>query len=399
MLELIINKEPDKKSIMLVENGILVEKHEEHENHQRLEGNIYCGKVQNVLKGMQSAFIDIGDKRNTFIRLKDLLPKEDETKTNVEEKINNCNINDIIKQNMKILVQVKRDGTESKGARVSTHINLPGRFVVFMPNSEFITVSQKIENEQERKRLIKTVKQILPKGTGAIVRTSSAGIDEETLKKDLELLIKRWKVIQTDYESYKLNGPKLIYDNKALLRRTLIDVIDQNLNAVIVNDKNTYKDVEEILKNMEMNAKIKLELRENEDLLEMHSLRSQLEKTNNRKIWLKCGGFITIDRTEALTAIDVNTGKYVGTKNLEQTVFKVNKEATTEIAKQLRLRDIGGIIIIDYIDMHDEENKNEIKTILENKLKSDRTKSQILGFTKLNLLEMTRKNMCNNDDY
>lgn len=399
MLELIINKEPDKKSIMLVENGILVEKHEEHENHQRLEGNIYCGKVQNVLKGMQSAFIDIGDKRNTFIRLKDLLPKEDETKTNVEEKINNCNINDIIKQNMKILVQVKRDGTESKGARVSTHINLPGRFVVFMPNSEFITVSQKIENEQERKRLIKTVKQILPKGTGAIVRTSSAGIDEGTLKKDLELLIKRWKVIQTDYESYKLNGPKLIYDNKALLRRTLIDVIDQNLNAVIVNDKNTYKDVEEILKNMEMNAKIKLELRENEDLLELHSLKSQLEKINNRKIWLKCGGFITIDRTEALTAIDVNTGKYVGTKNLEQTVFKVNKEATTEIAKQLRLRDIGGIIIIDYIDMHDEENKNEIKTILENKLKSDRTKSQILGFTKLNLLEMTRKNMCNNDDY
>jgi ribonuclease G len=399
MLELIINKEPDKKSIMLVENGILVEKHEEHENHQRLEGNIYCGKVQNVLKGMQSAFIDIGDKRNTFIRLKDLLPKEDETKTNVEEKINNCNINDIIKQNMKILVQVKRDGTESKGARVSTHINLPGRFVVFMPNSEFITVSQKIENEQERKRLIKTVKQILPKGTGAIVRTSSAGIDEETLKKDLELLIKRWKVIQTDYESYKSNEPKLIYDNKALLRRTLIDVIDQNLNSVIVNDKKTYKDVEEILKNMEMNAKIKLELRENEDLLELHSLRSQLEKTNNRKIWLKCGGFITIDRTEALTAIDVNTGKYVGTKNLEQTVFKVNKEATTEIAKQLRLRDIGGIIIIDYIDMHDEENKNEIKTILENKLKSDRTKSQILGFTKLNLLEMTRKNMCNNDDY
>ena len=399
MLELIINKEPDKKSIMLVENGILVEKHEEHENHQRLEGNIYCGKVQNVLKGMQSAFIDIGDKRNTFIRLKDLLPKEDETKTNVEEKINNCNINDIIKPNMKILEQVKRDGTESKGARVSTHINLPGRFVVFMPNSEFITVSQKIENEQERERLIKIVKEILPKGTGAIVRTSSDGIDEEILKKDLELLIKRWKVIQTDYESYKLNGPKLIYDNKALLRRTLIDVIDQNLNAVIVNDKKTYKDVEEILKNMEMNAKIKLELRENEDLLEMHSLRSQLEKTNNRKIWLKCGGFITIDRTEALTAIDVNTGKYVGTKNLEQTVFKVNKEATTEIAKQLRLRDIGGIIIIDYIDMHDEENKNEIKTILENKLKSDRTKSQILGFTKLNLLEMTRKNMCNNDDY
>ncbi len=399
MLELIINKETSKKSIMLVENGILVEKHEEHENHQRLEGNIYCGKVQNVLQGMQSAFIDIGDKRNTFIRLKDLLPKEDETKTNIEDKINNTNIKDIIKPDMKILVQVKRDGTESKGARVSTHINLPGRFVVFMPNTNFITVSQKIEKEAERNRLINIVKTILPKDTGAIVRTSGNGIEETVLKQDLENLIKKWKKIKKDYNDHKLNGPKLIYDNKALLRRTLIDVVDQNLNKAIVNDKKTYKDVEDILKSMNMNDSIKLELRENEDLLEMYSLKSQLEKIDNRKIWLKCGGFITIDRTEALTAIDVNTGKFVGNKNLENTVFKVNKEATVEIAKQLRLRDIGGIIIVDYIDMHQEKNKKEIIDLLSESLKKDRTKSQILGFTKLNLLEMTRKNMCNNDDY
>ena len=399
MLELIINKESNKKNIMLVENGILIEKHEEHENHQRLEGNIYCGKVQNVLQGMQSAFIDIGDKRNTFIRLKDLLPKEDETKIDIYSKINNYSIQDIVKSGMKILVQVKRDGTESKGARVSTHINLPGRFVVFMPNTNFITVSQKIENQEEKNRLINVAKSILPKGTGAIIRTSSEGIEEKFLKQDLESLIKKWKVIKKKYDEHKLNGPKLIYDNKALLRRTLIDVVDQNLNKVVVNDKKTCKDVEDILKNMNMNNNIVLELRENEDLLEMYSLKSQLEKLYNRKIWLKCGGFITIDRTEALTAIDVNTGKYTGNKNLEQTVFKVNKEATIEIAKQLRLRDIGGIIIIDYIDMQSEENKKEIVDLLYNNLRKDRTKSQILGFTKLNLLEMTRKNMCNNDDY
>ena len=398
MLELIINKELDKKTIMLVENGILVEKHEEHENHQRLEGNIYCGKVQSVLQGMQSAFIDIGDKRNTFIRLKDLLPKEDETKTDINNKIKEKDITDIINAGTKILVQVKRDGTESKGARVSTHINLPGRFVVFMPNTNFITVSHKIEDENERNRLINIVKQVLPKGDGAIIRTSSNNINEELLKQDLDGLIKKWKQIKKDYDEHKLNGPKLVYDNKALLRRTLIDVVDQNLNKVIVNDKKTYKDVNDILKSMGMEEKIKLELKENEDLLEMHSLRSQVEKMSNRKIWLKCGGFITIDRTEALTAIDVNTGKYIG-NNLEQTVFKVNKEATTEIAKQLRLRDIGGIIIIDYIDMHEEENKKEIIKLLAQSLKKDRTKSQILGFTKLNLLEMTRKNMCNNDDY
>lgn len=399
MLEIIINKEPDKRSIMLVENGILVEKHEEHHNRQRLEGNIYCGTVQNVLEGMQSAFIDIGDKKNTFIRLKDVLPKEDESKNNQEYKIPNCNIKDIIKLGDKILVQVKRDGTETKGARVSTHINLPGRFIVFMPNSNFITVSQKIDNEKERERLINIVKNILPENTGAIVRTSSKNIDEEKLKIDLENLIKKWKKIKKEYDEHKLNGPKLVYDNKALLRRTLIDLVDQNLNKVIVNDSKTYKDVSEILKSMDMSNNIILELKENENLLDMYSLREQLEKLDNRKIWLKCGGFITIDRTEALTAIDVNTGKYTGNKDLEHTVFKVNKEATAEIAKQLRLRDIGGIIIVDYIDMHKDENKDEIIKLLTQELRKDRTKSQILGFTKLNLLEMTRKNMCNNDDF
>lgn len=399
MLEIIINKEMDKKSIMLVENGILVEKHEEHHNRQRLEGNIYCGKVQNVLEGMQSAFIDIGDKRNTFIRLKDLLPKEDESKNDEKYKLPDCNIKDFIKEDTKILVQVKRDGTEKKGARVSTHINLPGRFVVFMPNSNFITVSQKIENEKEKQRLINIVRTVLPENTGAIVRTSSQGINEDNIKTDLEELIKKWKNIKKQYDEHKLNGPKLLYDNKALLRRTLIDVVDRNLNKVIVNDLRTYKDVNEILKSMNMSENIKLELKENEDLLNMYSVREELEKIDNRKIWLKCGGFITIDRTEALTAIDVNTGKYTGNKDLEHTVFKVNKEATVEIAKQLRLRDIGGIIIIDYIDMHDDNNKNEIIELLTQELKKDRTKSQVLGFTKLNLLEMTRKNMCNNDDF
>ena len=398
MLEIIINKEENKKSIMLVENGILVEKHEEHQDRQRIEGNIYCGKVANILEGMRSAFIDIGEKRNTFIRLKDLLPKQDEAK---EETINldNYKIKDIIKQNMKILVQVKRDGTEKKGARVSTHINLPGRFIVFMPNSNFITISQKIEDEKEKVRLKDIVRKILPQNTGAIIRTSANHIDEQFIKEDLDILLKKWKEIKKDFDGYKLNGPKLIYDNKALLRRTLIDVVDQNLNRVIVNDKKTYKDVSDILKNMNMQENIQIELIENKNLLEMYDLKKQLEKLESRKIWLKCGGFITIDKTEALTAIDVNTGKFVGQKSLEDTVFKVNSEATVEIAKQLRLRDIGGIIIIDYIDMHIDKNKNEIVELLQRALKKDRTKSQILGFTKLNLLEMTRKNMCNNDDY
>jgi len=185
----------------------------------------------------------------------------------------------------------------------------------------------------------------------------------------------------------------------ALLRRTVIDIIDQNLNKITVNDKGTYNDVHELLKNMDIEEKLELVLKDKEDLLSMYDLREQVDEIENRKIWLKCGGFITIDKTEALTAIDVNTGKYVGTSSLEQTVYNVNKEATIEIAKQLRLRDIGGIIIIDYIDMTDKENEEKIINLLNENLKRDRTKCQVLGFTKLNLLEMTRKNMCNNDNY
>ena len=398
MLKLIINKDTNKKEIMLLEDGEIIEKHEEHKNHQRLEGNIYCGKIQNVLQGMQSAFIDIGENKNTFIRLKDLLPKTDETKDDISNYIAEKNIKDIVKPGNKIMIQIKRDGTAKKGARVSTHINLPGRFIVLLPNSPFITISQKVEDEKEKQRLINIVKKYIPEKMGAIIRTSCKGIEEQLLKNDIEALIKKWNRIEKEYNEHNLSGPKLIYDNKALLRRTLMDIVDNNLNEVIVNDKKTYKDAYEILNNMGMEQKIKLELKENQNLIEVYNLDSQLEKLENRKIWLKCGGFITIDRTEALTAIDVNSGKYIGTKSLEQTVFNVNKEATYEIAKQLRARDIGGIIIIDYIDMK-EEDKQKIIDIFNECLKKDRTKAQICGFTKLNLLEMTRKNMCNNDDF
>ena len=389
MLELIIDKKENVKTIMLVENGILLEKHEEHENQKRLEGNIYLGKVQNVLSGMQSAFIDIGEEKNTLIKLKDVLPKVDErnNKLNLEDK----NITDFLKSGQDIVVQIKKDGTLTKGAKVSTHINLPGRFIALLPESNFITVSQKIENEEEKQRLVDIVKEVLPEGTGAIIRTAAENKDKEEIKQDVEKLLNKWNEIQGVLA--KSNPPKLLYDNQALVRRTIIDIIDRDLERIIVNDKEVYSMLSKTLQ--EFNLKI--ELKENEDLFTMYELKAQIEKMSQRKIWLKCGGFITIDKTEALTAIDVNTGKFVGKKNMEKTVYQVNKEATAEIAKQLRLRDIGGIIIIDYIDMQKEENKTEIEKLLKQELKKDRTKCQVEGFTKLNLLEMTRKNMCNND--
>lgn len=388
MLELLINEEEKVKTIMLVENGVLLEKHEEHENQRRLEGNIYLGKVRNVLKGMQSAFIDIGEDKNTLIKIKDVLPKVDEK----EQKVNteNEDITKILKTGMNIVVQIKKDGTLTKGAKVSTHINLSGRFIALLPETNFITISQKIENEEEKKRLKEIVAGILPENMGAVIRTAAENNNQDVIKLDVENLLKKWENIQKQIKAS--SAPKLLYDNQALIRRTIIDIADRGLEKIIVNDKNTYEKISTILKNSD----VKIELRK-EDLFKIYDLEEQIKKLSKRKIWLKCGGFITIDKTEALTAIDVNTGKFVGKKNIEQTVFTVNKEATVEIAKQLRLRDIGGIIIIDYIDMHSEENKQEIIKFLKEQLKKDRTKCQVEGFTKLNLLEMTRKNMCNND--
>ena len=386
MIELLINQEENLKNIMLVENGILIEKHEEHEHQKRLEGNIYIGTVKNVLPGMQSAFIEIGENKNTLIKLKDILPRNYK-----EEQIKEKNISDILKPNMELVVQIKKDGTLTKGAKVSTHINIPGRFIVLLPDADYITVSQKIENEKEKQRLTKITKESLPKNMGAILRTSSENSKEETIKKEIESLLKEWETIK---EKQKLKKQRLLYNNNALIRRTVIDIIDRGLENIIVNDSKTYENIKTLLDSMDVD--IKLTLKE-ENLLHMYSLEEQIERLRNRRIWLKCGGFITIDKTEALTAIDVNTGKYTGNKSIEQTVYTVNKEATCEIAKQLRLRDIGGIIIIDYIDMQNEKNKMRIEELLKQELKKDRTKTQIIGFTKLNLLEMTRKNMCNND--
>lgn len=392
MLELVINKEKKLKTIMLVENGILVEKHDEHEHQRRLEGNIYLGKVVNVLKGMQVAFIDIGENRNSLIKLHDVLPKVDITKNN---KIPVTSIEKELKVGDNILIQIKKDGTANKGAKVSKHINLPGRFAVLMPNCEIITVSQKIENSEERQRLIDIAKKTLKPNMGVILRTSCENVSEEMIKKDIEELEKKWLQIKKKAEQTD-KIPMLIYDNEALIRRTVMDIIDRNLEKIIVNDKEIYNNIKKMLENIK---NITIELEDKANLFEKHDLYNQIEKIEKRKIWLKSGAFITIDRTEALTAIDVNTGKYTGKKDLEETIYNVNHEATIEIAKQVRLRDIGGIIIIDYIDMHIDNNKEKIHQFLEECFKKDRAKTQLIGFTKLNLFEMTRKNMCNNDYY
>ena len=394
MTELLIQKNKEKRQIALIENGKLVEYYEEDEDTNRREGNIYIGIVKDVIKGMQSAFVDIGTEKNSFIHLKDVLPKIDETKQQQDESI--C-ISDVIKPNQKILVQVKKDSNEKKGARVSTHINLPSKYIVLMPNTDIITVSQKISDKEEQKRLVELVKDNLEDGNGAIIRTSAQGKEKEIIE-DIKNVEEKWNnIIHTSVEP-KMNKAKLLYKSEDIVEKMLIDLANKKIEKVIVNDKNEYENIKKIIEQNKEHREAKIEIKTEEEINRIYELDKQVEKAQNRKVWLKCGGFITIDKTEALTAIDVNTGKYTGSKSLEQTVFKVNQEATIEIAKQLRLRDIGGIIIIDYIDMKKQEDRETIENLLKEELKKDRTKTQVEGFTKLDLMEMTRKHICSHKD-
>lgn len=401
MREILVNvDEQNNKTIVVVENGKLIEKYQENYGEERLEGNIYLGKVENVLLGMQAAFVDIGKEKNTFIHIRDIIPKASNETGNKNEPLNKHNIKNYIKTGMPILVQIKKDATSKKGARVSTHINLSGRYAVLMPNSNFITISKKIEKETEKNRLLKIVKEIVPQNYGIIIRTSAEEKSEEEIKRNINNLIITWQEIVNKYEKVKKQTtftPQLIYKNQGIIEKLIIDLIDQDLSKVIVNEEKTYENIKKVLEKIALETDVKVELKKEKNILNIYEIQEQLEKANNRKIWLKCGGFITIDKTEALTAIDVNSGKYVGTKDLEKTIFTVNKEATIEITKQIRLRDIGGIIIIDYIDMENKEDKAKILEILEENLKKDRSKTQVIGFTPLDLLEMTRKHMWSND--
>ena len=389
MKEIIISKNDEGTTIAILENGILIERYEDTENKNYLEEKIYLGIVKDILPGMQAAFIDIGEEKNKFIQLKDFLPKIDITK---QEERNNKTISQVIKKGDKILVQVKRDATSIKGAKVSTHISIANRYTVLMPETEIITISQKIENKQEKDRLMNLVKKIIPKNYGAIIRTSSIGKNEKEIRQDLEESINKWKSIKQKSDTAK-RVPTLIDEGNSFIKKMIIDLIDKDINKIIINSKEYEKEIQEILKNVDTQYNIKLELRNKEEILKIYDTNIQIEKSKSRKIYLRCGGFITIDKTEALTAIDVNSGRYTGKKNVEETILKVNKEATIEIAKQLRLRDIGGVIIIDYIDMDIEENKKKIEELLKEELKKDRSKTQVIGFSKLDLLEMTRKHI------
>ena len=332
---------------------------------------------------MQSAFVNIGEKRNAFIHVKDILPKVDITKNEILEK---KSISDLIKSGDPLIVEVKKEAVDKKGPRLSTHISLTSRFIVFMPNADFITVSQKIENEEEKERLKEIVRKYLSKDNGAIIRTVAEGKSEEELKNDILRTINKWKSIQnTPVDKI----PQKIYDKGGVLKKTIVDLVDNKLDKIVLEDENDFNNIKQCLE--EIDAKIEIEI--DKDILNKYSLSKQIKATESNKVWLRNGGFITIDKTEALVAIDVNSGKFIGKKDVEETITKVNLEAAKEISKQLRLRDISGIIIIDFIDMQEDKNKQAVINEIVKNSKKDRSKVQVEEFTKLNLMEITRKHI------
>ena len=390
MIELIIDNNKDVKKIAALENGKLVEIYEENEEskHARNEGNIYLGIVKDIVPGMQAAFVDIGTEKKGFIHVKDVIPQVDEK---IEKRID-LKIKDVIKSGQKILIQIQKDSNDKKGARTSTHIKLAGKYVILMPRTNIVTISQKVVNEKEKERLLNIIKTNLPKNTGVIIRTAAENKTEKELVEDLKQLIKKWEKINLKFENGD-NKPQLLFKSPSIIEKLILDLPENKIEKIIVNNQEESDEIKEILTETHENIKIEIE----QNLLEKYELEKQIEKSRQRKIWLNCGGFITIDSTEALIAIDVNSGKFTGKSTLEETVYKVNYEATIEIAKQLRLRDIGGIIIIDYIDMQKQENKDKIEKLLKECLKQDRAKTQEEGFTKLNLMELTRKHICSHN--
>lgn len=372
MQELRIKVDTNEKIITLIDDYKVVEKYIETAD-ESIEGNIYIGVVKNIIPGIKAAFVDIGQEKNAFIHFEDIY------KTNNE-----------IKLNEKILVQVQKDEINQKGAKLTTNIKLTGRQIVLLPTTDIITVSRKIENEKVKEKLIEIVAENLPKGVGAIIRTTASKATKTEIVGDIQRLVKDWNNIEKKMQNSD-EAPVLLGKNNTIIESVILGTADSGMDKIITDSKEENKKIEKFLKEFELEDKVKVEY--DEKVLDKYKIKDELEKLNNNKIWLKCGSYIVIDKTEALTSIDVNSGKYTGKENLENTILRVNEEATVEIAKQIRLRDMSGIIIIDYIDMELEENKHRIMKLLEQEVKKDRAKVQIEGFTRLNLLEMTRKQL------
>ena len=407
--ELVINARPHETRVALVENGILVELHVKRGSEQELVGNIYLGKVLRVLPGMQAAFINIGIDKPAFLYVTDvyndlrhweqIMLQEEDEENNLETDIHSrmhfikesdINIEGLLQEGQNILVQVSKEPLGTKGARATSHISLPGRHLVYMPTVDHIGISRRIEDEKERIRLKKLMQKLRSPGAGFIVRTASERAPKEKLKIEMEFLTKLWGNIQKKRETS--SAPSLLHKELTITLRAVRDLFTKEIDRLLIDSKEEYQLILEFIETFAPNLRYSIELYEGrEPIFDAYGIDMEINRALDKKIWLKSGGYIVIESTEALTSIDVNTGSYVGKRNLEETIVKTNLEAVKEIAYQLRLRNIGGLIVIDFIDMDREANRERVFMTLKEALEKDRARTTVLEMSELGLIEMTRK--------
>jgi len=402
--ELVINTTSQETRVALLENGHIAELYIERKRERGIVGNIYKGRVIRVLPGMQAAFVDIGLEKAGFLYVADVLAEMEAVEQYfdgtsqhvepgegaVEEPLILPPIEDLLQEGQELLVQVAKEPIGTKGARITSHISLPGRNLVYMPTVDHIGISRRIENEEEKERLRDVVEQIRPPGTGFIVRTAAEGKPSEDLQSDMEFLVGLWQDIDTRREHH--GAPCLIHSDLDITSKVLRDTLTEDVQRIVVDDRQEYDKIVRFLATFMPNLRYSIDYYgEHEPVFDAFGLEVEIARALGRKVWLKSGGYIIIEQTEALTAVDVNTGRFVGKHNLEDTILKTNLEAVREVAFQLRLRNIGGLIIIDFIDMEKEAHREKVHSALEETLKNDKAKTNILKISELGLVEMTRK--------
>lgn len=389
-VELLVNVTPDETRIALVDMGILKEVHIERQAKRGIVGNIYKGRVTRVLPGMQSAFVDIGLDKAAFLHASDIVSYTECVDVNEQKQFVVKDITELVREGQDLVVQVVKDPIGTKGARLTTDITLPSRYLVFMPENSHVGVSQRIASEEERARLKALVEPFCDELGGYIIRTAAEGVSEAELKQDADFLKCLWKKVLERRAKYPTRSA--IYGELALTQRVLRDFIGQSIEKIRIDSKLCFSEVKEFTDEFMPELSDKLVLYSgNQPLFDVYGVESAIQTALDKRVNLKSGGYLIIEQTEAMTTIDINTGAFVGRRNLEETIFNINIEATRAIAQQLQLRNLGGIIIIDFIDMQNEDHRQRVLQSLQEALAKDRVKTNVNGFTQLGLVEMTRK--------
>lgn len=407
--EILINSGIREVRAAVLTGGNVSEIFIERVNKKSAAGNIYKGKVVKVLPGMQSAFVEVGLQRAAFLHIADIYTgnndeityeeniSEDDSENNENMEAGDVRLEqhyapiaDILTEGQEIICQVAKDAIAAKGARLTTHLTIPGRYLVLMPGYEHIGVSRKIENETERERLKEILIKLRPEGMGLIARTVSDGLSIEELSADLEYIKGVWAGVEA--ATHTSSAPSLLYEDHNLIYKILRDVVTSDTTRILIDNKTDYEKMQEFFVNHLSNLDLKIEYYQgDEPLFDLYNVEIEVNRLLDKKVWLRSGGSIVIDQAEALTVIDVNTGKYVGRYNFDDTILKTNLEASKEIAHQLKMRNIGGIIIVDFIDMERVEDREKVLTTLEQYLKEDRAKTSVVNISPLGLVEITRK--------